>query len=228
MVQTLKDLEREGRACLLKGRLKIDPYLTELEDDRGGISVILHPEDHVIDRIGVFIERLKSIDPNQYYYTSEQIHATVLSIISCFSGFRLSDIDQVKYLDVIGQAVNGYEPFKIHFQGISVTPVAVILKAKGDLGPLNGLRENIRSVFNDSGLYHSMDSRYKLTGAHITLVRFKDQVLDPKKFLSVIDESDLGDFGVASIDAVDFVFNDWYHTPSRTEVLGYFDLKMPD
>lgn len=224
---SLQRLEQEGRQRLLDGGLDVDQYLNGKKDDRAGLSLIAHPAPGVVGHMQSFLRELQRIDPNQYYYKSEQVHITVLSIISCVAGFSLDGIDVVDYYKIIADALTHEPAFEINFEGIAITPVALISKAKGDLGPLDRIREKVRSAFKSSGLRHSIDSRYILTGAHLTLARFKSQPVNSTAFLSLIDQYRSVDFGKSIIDRMELVLNDWYHTENRSQVLGHVILNGP-
>ena len=61
-------------------------------DDRFGITLLIRPDDKSNAQILHFLSVLKKVAPRQYFYPSSDIHITIIPIISCYSGFQLSQI----------------------------------------------------------------------------------------------------------------------------------------
>src|SRR5690606_29085962 len=79
---------------------EIDPLIRADNDARFGISLLIKPPLEIKNEIQKFLHELQTIEPNQYYYPNTDIHITVLSIISCYEGFRLSNIKVSDYVSV--------------------------------------------------------------------------------------------------------------------------------
>src|SRR5690625_2756040 len=79
------------------GKASVDPMLDDPKDDRFGLALIIRPSKEVIEKAKEFLAELNAQEPSQYPYPEEQIHITVLSIISCVEGFQLGDIQVPEY-----------------------------------------------------------------------------------------------------------------------------------
>ena len=90
---------------------------------------------------------------------------------------------------------------------------------------LNNLRNKLRENFKNSGLQQSIDSRYTISAAHATVMRFQDKLQDPKKLIEISEKYRDYDFGEFEVKNLELVYNDWYQRKSNTRVLGDFGLR---
>ena len=81
-----------------------DELIDSPEDTRRGITLLTRPPLEVKTAVRAMLERLKGLEPGQYYYPDEDIHLTVLSIITCRSGFTLEEIVPQDYIRLIQNA----------------------------------------------------------------------------------------------------------------------------
>jgi hypothetical protein len=168
---------------------------------------------------------LKQLVPNQYYQPESELHLTILSIISCITGFTLDEIDPKQYVEIFNQSVFGIEPIEILFKGVTASPSCILIQGfpVGE-GP-NQVRENLRKNFKQSGLRSSIDSRYKISTAHITAVRFSSPITDTGLLISLCEKYREHMFGSALLTDFDLVFNDWYQRKCVSELLGHHSIK---
>ncbi len=70
----------------------LDDKIYATSDLRRGITLIIRPSQEVKKNIQLFLDEIKTIEPDQYFYPNSDIHITVLSIISCDPNFNLQTI----------------------------------------------------------------------------------------------------------------------------------------
>ncbi|WP_109436551.1 mutarotase [Aquimarina sp. AU119] len=218
------NLWSESLAKFNQNEFNIDPLIESTSDLRRGITLLVRPNNKVKRLISEFIEELKHIDPNQYYYPSTDIHVTVMSIISCYQGFDINAIDISKYIDQITDSLQTTLRDNITFKGITASSSCIMLKGFTKNNSLDTTRMNLRSNFKKTTLEHSIDTRYKIRTAHATIVRFKSEITDPKEFIKVLQKYRDVDFGSFEIDTYELVYNDWYQTKKSTKVLYKFEI----
>lgn len=205
-------------------QFETDPLLTAKDDSRYGVTLLARPSEQVQQQIQYNLAELMQLEPQQYYYPSSDLHLTVLSLISCYSGFTLSQIDKAAYVELVQQVIKNTGPFRLHFQGITASPSCVLVQGFFDDQQLNQLREKLRSAFGQSTLQNSIDQRYAIQTAHMTVLRFSQQPTNPELFLEKIKALTSVDFGTCLIDELELVGNDWYQRQQNTVLLGKFSL----
>lgn len=207
------------------GEFELDPMLNAESDDRYGITLLARPSVSVIEKILQSLKRLSDSAPGQYTYPGTDLHITVLSMISCHSGFTLKQIDKEAYASLIRSAVRSISPFHITFRGITASPSSVLIQGFPEENRLNELRNQIRTAFQNSGLQHTIDQRYRRKTAHMTAIRFKEPLGDPEKFLKTLSGLRKEEFGSSLIRELEFVGNDWYQRQEKTVVLERIQLE---
>ena len=106
--------------------------------------------------------KLRKLKPEQYYYQIEDIHLTVLSIISCNDGFELNSIDTSKYYELIKDCISYFNGFTIKYKGITASPSCVMIQGFPESTEMETLRNDMRNKFKSSDLEHLLDLRYEL------------------------------------------------------------------
>ncbi len=212
----------ESYSRLKTGSVETDHYIDSPEDKRYGITLLTRPDVMVRQKISIFLEKLCDIEPRQYYYPNSDLHMTVLSVISCFDGFHLRQVDPTAYQKVIQRSLENIGSFEIHFCGVTASPSAVLIQGFPTDSTLEVLREVLRDSFRSSELMATIDSRYRIQTAHMTVVRFRDELLNPDAFLNLLQEYRHYDFGKMKVDRLELVFNDWYQRRSTTRRLAEF------
>ncbi|MFT3740028.1 MAG: mutarotase [Breznakibacter sp.] len=202
----------------------LDDLIDSPDDQRRGITLLIRPKEKVRLRIRQFLNELRLIEPKQYYQPDPDIHVTVLSIISCHPGFELQNICVSDYIDLIGQTIKAASPFKIRFNGVTASPSCIMVQGFPTGNTLNDVRDRLRDCFNQSGLQQSIDSRYSIQTAHMTVVRFREPLVRINEFLKVVERYRNFDFGTLSIDSIELVYNDWYQRNELVKELHRFKL----
>ncbi|MDO6447274.1 hypothetical protein Q4493_16005 [Colwellia sp. 1_MG-2023] len=204
---------------------EIDDLIHDQSDMRRGITVLSYLDNSVSENITNFLNELQVIEPEQYYYPRSELHLTILSVISCFVGFKLSSINVEDYSAIFQETMLDFEPFTINFKGITVSSSCILIQGFPESEQLNHLRDSLRANFNGSKLKTTIDSRYKLSTAHITAVRFRAPFKNNHQLMAVLSKFRNYDFGTLEIKSLDLVFNNWYQNLSITKSLSSANLK---
>src|SRR5699024_5260457 len=125
--------------------------------NRYGLTLLARPSEETIKNIQAFLDKVREIEPQQYYYPPSSIHITVLSIISCHKGFNPNHIDRKYYIENIVKGLKEREPFEIEFKGITASPSCVLIQGFYENGTLDVVRNKLRTTFKQSQLPHSVD-----------------------------------------------------------------------
>ncbi len=204
------------------GEIGIDRKIAS--DDRFGITLIARPDFHTRAHISAFLSDLKSVDGNQYFYPNSDMHITVLSLISGKAGFNLSEINLADYVTLVRESVKNVPKFEIELKGVTASAEAILVQGFPSNNNLETIRENLRTNFKSSGLQQSIDTRYKISTAHVTAVRFASELKNPSEFAKVISAYREHCFGKFTVDKLELVCNDWYQKAQKTTLISTFDL----
>ena len=210
---------------LLNDTYLIDDQIDSSLDDRFGITLLIRPSIQVKNSIQHFLDELKLIDFEQYYYPNSDIHITVMSIISCYNGFNLATISVPDYVEIIEKSLVGINSFEINFEGITVSPSAIMIQGFVSDNFLDDLRNNLRNNFKNSGLEESIDKRYSISTAHSTVVRFRKRIKNKEKLMETLKKYRDFNFGKFTVEKYDLVFNDWYQRKQFVQQLKQFKVK---
>ena len=219
-----EELWLQSIAGFRAGRYEIDKNISDANDTRYGITLLARPSDQVQQNIVKELKAIKSIDPNQYYYPESDMHFTILSIISCYSGFVLNQINLQEYFEIIRTALDDYIPFKVRFSGLTASPSCIMIKGYPADGTLDQIRNNIRELFKNSNLEHSIDKRYQIQTAHLTVIRLIQSIADENSFFHKLIDLKERDFGECLINELELVGNDWYQRKEKVQLIGKIPL----
>jgi len=202
---------------------KTDSLIKSPNDNRFGITLLIRPPLLVKKRIEIFLNELKNIDNQQYYYPLSDIHITVMSIISCYDGFDLKNISIPNYIRIIEKSIQDVGKFRIKFKGITASTSTIMIQGfYGEI--LNTLRNNLRINFQKSHLEQTIDKRYSIKTGHSTVVRFQNKLEQENNYLEALEKYKDFDFGEFDVNRVELVFNDWYQRKEHVKTLNYFDI----
>lgn len=209
---------------ILADAYQVDKLIDSPNDNRFGITLILRPSDAVKREIQCFLDQLKQVEPLQYYYPDSDIHVTVMSIISCYNGFKLNQIRVEDYIDIIQQSIGDLKAFEIEFRGITASPSCLMIQGFFKDQTLNRFRDNLRDNFKKTDLEQSIDVRYSIQTAHATVFRLREQLSNKTDYLKIIDAYRDHYFGTFTVDALEFVYDDWYQRQELVKTLHRFQL----
>jgi 2'-5' RNA ligase len=202
---------------------KTDPLIKSPTDNRFGITLLIRPPILIKERIDIFLNALKNIDDQQYYYPLSDIHITIMSIISCADGFELKNISIPDYIQIVEESIQDVGKFSIKFNGITASTSTIMIQGfYGEI--LNTLRDNLRVNFQKSNLEQTIDKRYSIKTGHSTVVRFQNKLEEQSNYLNVLEKYKDFDFGEFDVNRVELVFNDWYQRKELVKTLSYFDI----
>lgn len=224
MQQIYDSMWNNSAKFVAEGVYQIDDLIDNANDTRTGITLLLYPSMLVKKQILNFLDYLQQREPLQYYYPSEDMHGTVLSIISCRENFSLDETDVAEYVRVLSNALQDLPPFEIHYKGVTMSNSCVMIQGFTQADTLFLIRERVRQYVKNSELQHSMDTRYVIQTAHSTVVRFRKPLQNPQLFVQSVEQYRTFDFGVSKIDSLSLVYNDWYQRHEKVKVLHTFHL----
>lgn len=218
------ELYKQSSEAILAGNYKLDSQINDQNDSRFGITLLIHPNETIKANIQLFLNELKAIDPLQYYYPNSDIHITAMSIISCYEGFSLDKVSIPDYVEIIQKSLLDLNEIKIEFHGVTASPSAIMIQGFPTDESLNNLRDKLRENFKKSTLEQSIDSRYAISTAHVTVVRFQEKLQTPEKLIAITNKFRDFDFGTFTVDKIELVYNDWYQRERNTIQLADFHL----
>ncbi|KQO25077.1 mutarotase [Flavobacterium sp. Leaf82] len=220
--QHYNQLYKTSSETILEGNYKLDTQINNTSDSRFGITLLIRPNETITANIKLFLEELRAIEPNQYYYPDSDLHITVMSIISCYEDFTLNKIEIKDYIDIIQQSLVHLDKIKIEFRGVTASPSAVMIQGFPTDESLNNFRNKLRENFKNSVLEQSIDSRYTIAAAHSTVMRFQEKLQNPKKLIEITEKFRDYDFGEFEVKNIELVYNDWYQREGNTIHLAKF------
>lgn len=207
---------------IAQGEHAIDTLIRSPADTRRGMTLLIKPNVDVINNVKIFLQELHDVDGSQYYQPDIDMHITVLSIVSCYTGFKLNDINPRNYIDLINECLPIKEDIHISLEGVTVSLDAVLIQGFLPNQALDELRNTLRKRFGKSTLRQSIDSRYTLSTAHMTVVRFKKPLKNPEKYAKVIEKYRKFSFGEFQTNTLELVYNDWYQSNDIVKKLHTF------
>jgi 2'-5' RNA ligase len=139
-----------------------------------------------------------------------------MSIISCTEGLTLDKFSTSEYIEIIEKSLVDVNEIEIDYRGVTLSPSAVMIQGFPSDDTLNILRDKLRDNFKKSSLTQSIDSRYNITTAHSTVMRFQKKLENPTKLIEVIEKFRNHNFGKFTVEKIELVYNDWYQRERNT------------
>ena len=207
-----------------QGRTETDSLLDAPDDTRRGLTLLLRPPVALRPAIERISQEIRELEPAQYFYPASDLHLTVLSLISCYPGFALASIDQAAYRALVAGVLRQVGPFGMELRGLTAAPGSVLLQGFPQGDGLAALRAALRQAFRASGLQQSIDRRYAIQTAHLTLLRFRTGLRDPARLAAFVEQHAGQLIGTFEVQEVELVFNDWYQRAANTVLLGKHSL----
>jgi len=202
-----------------------DSLIDSVKDYRFGVTLVTKPSPLVTQNVMGMLQDIMQTEPDQYYYPAEDQHVTVLSIISCYDGFKLKNINVQDYIDVIESSLKNVHSFPIRFEGITASPSCIMIQGFAG-GEIEKIRNSLRENFKQTYLESSIDKRYQIHTAHATVIRFKTPLTHPAFFVEKIKKYRNYYFGTTEVQQLQFVFNDWYQRHLSEHELAKFELPL--
>lgn len=209
---------------LRQGQAEPDSLLDSPHDTRRGLTLLARPSAAIAARLEEVLAEFQQVAPAQYYYPASDLHVTILSIISCYAGFTLPGINPTPYTELVAAALRHAGPFRIRLAGLAASPAGLLVQGFPEGDGLAALRDELRRVFRASGLQQSIDQRYSIQTAHLTIMRFRVVLPDARPLLRVLEAYRAYPFGTFEVTDFELVFNDWYQRAAHTVLLKKYQL----
>jgi 2'-5' RNA ligase len=211
-----------------QGLVEVDPCLTQLTpDERRGLTLRARPPAPLIARMQEVVAAFQHLEPDQYYYPVPELHLTVSALIAAYPGFALQQIAPYAYQQVVSRSLAQSAPFTLSYAGVTASPSAILLQGFPQDDALTQLRTQLKHGVEQAGLWHSIDARYALQTAHITLVRFRAPLRQPAQLVQLLDAYQQTFIGAFVVDTLELVYTDWYHRAAHTVLLETYSLAQP-
>jgi 2'-5' RNA ligase len=207
------------------GLIEVDPILAaRLPDRRRGLTVIARPSSCVRQRVMAFLNELRTMEPDQYYYVPSELHVTVLALFTATVEYQRLLAQTDRYAAAVDAALQKARPFQIDFTGVTVSPGAVMIQGFFEKEVLNDLRDSLRRQLRARNLAEGVDRRYRLETAHMTIARFRTPLRISERFVALLERARHRSFGKTQIRRVSLVQNDWYLTRQILKTLKSYRL----
>ncbi|WP_016954262.1 2'-5' RNA ligase family protein [Catenovulum agarivorans] len=224
--QIYQQMWQSFEQALVSNSYQLDKLINDSGDSRRGITALAYIQNNnqaLAQEIGQFIQKVARLEPSQYYYPTNELHLTLLSVISCIAGFELTEVNVEAYRELFIEVMHDCAPISIEFVGITASPSSIVIQGFPVGNGLQQLREKLRKALQASSLRTTFDTRYKLVAAHITAVRFCHPLEDNNKLLSLCKSYRSHSFGQVTFKQFDLVFNNWYQNLSVTKSLARYE-----
>jgi 2'-5' RNA ligase len=207
------------------GEVDIDPYIAVPESDkRRGLTLRFRPSTKVMRSILSFLDEMRIIEPDQYFYTPDNLHFTVLSLFTAIPDCQ-KEFDRLPaYEAVVRDALRDSPAFSLDLRGITVSRGAVMVCGFPQSGTLSNIRGRLRANLINAGLSEGLDVRYTLTAAHTTVMRFSSPLRDGASLSDFLRINKRRDFGRLDVDVLELTRNDWYMSQQHTQILKSYRL----
>lgn len=216
-----QQLWADSCAALAAGDVEIDQYLAAPGSDRRrGMTLLLRPSAAIRTQIAALLDRLRALEPDQYYYRADELHVTILSLILATEQFDQRQIPLALYQDLASELCASTSAFQLRFSGITASRAAVMIQGFAAHDQLNQLRDRIRARFRQAGIGAGLDLRYHTVTAHSTAIRFCAPLRDPQRFAAALADARQEDFGTMCVERAELTLNDWYMSRDRVELLA--------
>jgi 2'-5' RNA ligase len=227
-IEVYEMLWNENFPAISRGEVEIDPYIANPgSDQRRGLTLIFRPSAGLLASILEFLSEIQEIEPYQYFYSSSNLHFTVLPLFTATPDYQAQYAGLAHYEKAVQDAILEATAFSLQITGLTVSRGAVMVCGYSDSGVLNTIRDNLRQDLNRRGLSAGLDQRYKLVTAHSTIMRFSTILQKPQAFARFLLENRKRSFGSFTVSELQLVKNDWYMSQQHTPVIATYPL-YPD
>jgi 2'-5' RNA ligase len=213
-------------AALESGGLQVDPLLRrKAGDPRRGATLVARPNASVRKRVEKFLCEAAAICPGQHFYQPAELHMTVLSVIPSSESWR-EEIHQLPVVRIVlDKVLKKHRAFSLKFRGVTVSPEAVLVQGFPQDDNLARLRDELRSALRERGVGENLDRRYKITAAHLTVMRFSNPKANWKRLLDFLQAHRETDFGETCFKSLQLIWNDWCASAGVTRTVQEYELK---
>lgn len=212
-IQRLDELYRglfeRSREKILRGG-KGDEYLAFPDTDtRMSLSLLIRIKPHISGRIAEYLEELKAVEPDLYYYPEKDFHITVMDILRGIPNRPIPE-NIAGYAACAKKCAEEIGPFRIRFDGLTMNDNVVMVKGYYEEA-LETFRRHFRQRLRENGL--SLEERYETYSAHISVVRIPVRLTRPERFVERI--ADKNYFGEMEVSSFELTFHNWYDSKKK-------------
>lgn len=163
-----------GESAIRASGIEVDELLAKEvaspgTDQRFGVNIITRPSPAVITEIKRLQNHLHALEPDQYYYPAQDLHATILEIAFC-----IPMPEVIQLVERINQSLptlmQGLPSPVLEVVCLGFDPKGCALSFVPRDTALQELRAELKSRLESLGL--QLMSRYLLTAAHVSLFRY--------------------------------------------------------
>jgi 2'-5' RNA ligase len=213
-------------AALGRGEVRIDPWLKSRPlDRRRGVTLIARLDPVVQARVETFLQEVRAVTPNQYFYRRSELHLTVFSVIPGMAAWRTRFRRWPAYRAALAETIPNHRSFSVAFRGVTVSPEAVLIQGFPADDSLEQLRNELRKSFKRHGVDDDLDRRYRIKAAHLTAVRFASPLADWRRLLTLLQAHRTTDFGQTHVRSLQTIWSDWYASADTVRVLQEYVLR---
>jgi 2'-5' RNA ligase len=207
------------------GAIDCDTRIAAGPDLRRGLTLIARPGAALQASFAAVLQQLDALEPHQYRYPVSDMHITILPLFTAVEdpSVQLARLDD--YRAVVATALKDIGGFSIDFDGITLSPGAVMARGFPRGPALEALRERLRTGLRAQGLDASLDGRYRLVTAHVTLCRFVTPLRQPAQLGALLAALRDRPLGRMRVDEVELVINDWYMSTGTLQCVGVIPLQ---
>jgi 2'-5' RNA ligase len=222
-----EQLWNEAVTALGAGKPRLDPHLLDkANDQRRGVSLIFRLPTSVQDRIQQFVDELAVNFSGQYFYQPEELHVTVVTLISATQLWQQEMGDVEAFRGILAEVLAHHRRFKLEFRGATAASNAVLVQGFPTDEALEKIRADLRREFVQRGFPNRLDRRYVNSAAHVTTMRFRRSDGDWPQLLETVKANRQTAFGEMEVEALELIWCDWYASADKTKLLQKYPLAL--
>ena len=219
-------LWRQTTAALKTGGLQVDPKLQKAtRDPRRGATLVARPDAEVRNRVESLLREAAAICPGQHVYQPAELHLTVLAVIPGSESWHKKIQRLPACRKVLDEVSKNRRAFSVKFRGVTVSPEAVLIQGFPQDDVLARLRDDLRSALRTAGMGGNLDLRYKITAAHLTVIRFSNPEAEWKRLRDFLRAHRQTDFGETRFRSLQLIWSDWCASAGVVRTLRKYVLK---
>jgi len=193
-----------------RGTCPADPFLAGvLPDHRAGITLLARLPPAVLAAVRPTLAVLAQSFPEQYVMPESDLHVTVLSIEPAREWFEAPPGLVQSIVEAVDIEMREALTFEVAFRGLSAGGSTAFICGFPLDRSLNHFRERVRQNCFARSVGLNVDARYKLIGAHFSVLRFVHPHISSDQ-LRVLEELRSAHFGQAVLSRLELVLSDWY------------------
>ena len=207
------------------GQPRVDPHLLDKTNDRRrGVSLNFQLSAPVRASIKQLLDQLAQDFPGQYFYQPEELHVTIVTLISATESWQQEFGDIDAFQSILREVLSHHPPFKVEFCGVTAATNAVLIQGFPIGDTLEKIRTELRRTFVERGFPNRLDRRYPNSAAHVTGMRFCKTDSDWSRLAAILKTHRQTCFGEMQVETLQLTLSDWYLSTDTTRVLEEFHL----